>query len=153
MIEEKDYKKDENEEDEKPKHLKVFKIIGFVAVFVAVVGFSLIGVGASLMIPVLFIMGGFLGVFGLFVGITFLILGFQASIHKMNVKTARYIQNKNKEDLKNISLTQAEISKEAIKTSMKAVKEGLEEDKIYCKYCGAKIDKDSKFCSQCGKEL
>ncbi len=25
-------------------------------------------------------------------------------------------------------------------------------DKLYCKYCGKLIDKDSKFCSKCGKE-
>ena len=25
-------------------------------------------------------------------------------------------------------------------------------NKVYCKYCGAEIDADSKFCNKCGKE-
>ena len=28
-----------------------------------------------------------------------------------------------------------------------------EEEKISCKHCGEKVNKDSKFCNHCGKEL
>ena len=33
-----------------------------------------------------------------------------------------------------------------------AIKEGLSGKKSYCKHCGTQIDKDSKFCKECGKE-
>ena len=36
---------------------------------------------------------------------------------------------------------------------VKAVKEGFDEPKMFCKHCGVKIDAASKFCNQCGKEL
>ena len=36
----------------------------------------------------------------------------------------------------------------------KGIKKGLYDDnKVFCKYCGAEIDSDSKFCNRCGKEL
>lgn len=48
---------------------------------------------------------------------------------------------------------QADINKDAIKTTVHAIKEGLTKDEIkYCKHCGASIDADSKFCKSCGKE-
>ncbi len=31
--------------------------------------------------------------------------------------------------------------------------DGFTEPKIYCKHCGASIDADSNFCSNCGKEV
>ena len=59
----------------------------------------------------------------------------------------------NEEDLKNISNMEANISKDKIETTARAIKKGLtESDKMYCKHCGSLIDSDSKFCNRCGKE-
>ena len=56
-----------------------------------------------------------------------------------------------KEDLKDIVSTSAEIHKDAITSTAKAVKEGLK-DTMFCKHCGNEIDVDSKYCRFCGKE-
>ena len=47
----------------------------------------------------------------------------------------------------------ANINKDAIYIKSKAIKDGLSSSKIYCKYCGNKIDSDSKYCNYCGKKL
>ena len=55
-----------------------------------------------------------------------------------------------KEEVEEMSPTMGNAAKEIAK----GVKEGLSDDSaIYCKYCGAKLDEDSKFCSKCGKQL
>jgi hypothetical protein len=41
---------------------------------------------------------------------------------------------------------------EVVKEVFKGIKDDMTGEVIYCKHCGASIDKDSKFCSKCGKE-
>jgi len=43
-------------------------------------------------------------------------------------------------------------TKDGIKTTARAIKEGFSKDSAYCKHCGSGIDSDSKFCKKCGKE-
>jgi hypothetical protein len=93
--------------------------------------------------------GGFLFPVGIFLCALGFFLGFKSEIAKMHIQSSKYIQQENKEDLKDIANTSAEISSEAITTITKAVKEGTK-DKKFCKYCGAEIDGDSVFCSKCG---
>ena len=73
---------------------------------------------------------------------------------KLSVKTTKYIQQENKEDMTDIANTNAEIQSDAIKTIASSVKEGFssEDETKFCKHCGAKIDEDSRFCKECGKE-
>lgn len=85
------------------------------------------------------------------ISVFILIASFMPAFSKVSVKTARYIQDENKEDLKAMATTQAEISEEAIAKSAKAIKRGFQDSK-FCKYCGQEIDSDSVFCSKCGKE-
>ncbi len=69
------------------------------------------------------------------------------------VNSQNNIINQNEDTLKNIANKSAEINKGAIKTTVSAIKEGLNaQPTMFCKYCGAKIDEDSKFCKSCGKE-
>ena len=83
-----------------------------------------------------------------------LFVGFSPNIMSMNAKTVKYMQQENKEVLKDIATTSAEISEEAIVKKTKAVKKGLvSKETMYCKHCGQEIDADSKFCKKCGKEL
>ena len=89
---------------------------------------------------------------GFFIGFAGLMFGFRPELSKMTIKSAKYIQQENREDLKDLTKTSAEIASDAIKTTTKAIKEGLK-DSMYCKHCGAEIDADSKFCKSCGKEL
>ncbi len=58
----------------------------------------------------------------------------------------------NEEKLTDISNRNARIKKESVKVTARAVREGLLEESVYCKYCGKLIDVDSKFCKVCGKE-
>ena len=49
-------------------------------------------------------------------------------------------------------IRKANINKEGIEIATTAIKNGLSNNKIYCKYCGKLIDGDSKYCKVCGKE-
>ena len=95
--------------------------------------------------------GGLMATFGLFIGVSCLVMGFRPEITKMSTKSIKYIQQENKEDLKDIISTTADIASEAVTKTTTAIKQGIE-DTIFCKHCGAKIDFDSKFCNKCGKE-
>lgn len=68
------------------------------------------------------------------------------------VKMRKNILDENEDTLREMSEQEADIKKGYVKTMASAIKEGLEEDSIYCKHCGSVIDSDSKFCKKCGKE-
>lgn len=139
-------------ENKKPKHLLVLKIIGFIGLFVGIAGFIFVFIGFSNFEITKFMIGGFLGTFGIFIGVSCLTIGFRPEISKMSTKSTRYIQKENQEDLTDIANTSADISKGAITKTARAIKEGFADDKMYCKHCGELIDADSKFCNKCGKE-
>lgn len=78
---------------------------------------------------------------------------------EIGIKSKRNIMDNNEEDLRHMATMGADISKDAIRTTTSAIREGLTGDNSesgtgssYCKHCGAKIDSDSKFCKKCGKE-
>ena len=75
----------------------------------------------------------------------------QPSMKGLLPEADKYIQQENKEDLKDIISTTADIASEAVTKTATEIKQGIE-DTIFCKHCGAKIDFDSKFCKKCGKE-
>lgn len=143
----------------KPKLYSILKIIGF---SIMAVGLILLIVGLTTQSKSMGSAGWFesqSAKFGIIFGgvaclmiATFLIIcGFSPEIAKTQIKTKKYIQDENKEDLKSIVDTGVEISKDAITETVKAVKKGIKDSK-YCKHCGETIDADSKFCSKCGKE-
>lgn len=69
------------------------------------------------------------------------------------IKTRKKILDENAEDLAYMSQKEAEIKSAGVRTTAKAVKDGLtDNDTAFCKHCGVSIDGDSKFCKKCGKE-
>ena len=62
------------------------------------------------------------------------------------------ILDRNEETLKDIATRSANIAKEGVETTAGAIRNGLTEDTMFCKYCGQSIDEDSKYCQYCGKE-
>lgn len=94
--------------------------------------------------------------------LSFLALGFgillvvspklRGKIMSTQVKATKYMMDESKEDLKSIADDTADVSKDAITTTTRAIKKGFTKDTIYCKHCGSEIDSDSKFCKSCGKE-
>lgn len=71
----------------------------------------------------------------------------------ITIKSRKDILDQNEDTLKDLATRNAKIHKDAIESTIKSVKTALtESDKIYCKHCGKRIDKDSKFCKSCGKE-
>lgn len=137
--------------NKKPKHLLVLKALGFVSIAVAIAGFALAFIGFGDFEHNYFMLGGIMSTVGTFVGILCLVSGFRPEITKLSTKTAKYIQEDNKEDLTDISDNNAEIMSGAVRKTAEAVKQGLAETR-FCKYCGEKIDVDSVFCSKCGKK-
>ena len=136
---------------QQPKHLLIFKIVGIVGILLAVVGIFLSVTGFGNFDNNHFMIGGICTSVGLFVGVSCLCVGFLPEITKLHTKTAKYIQEENQDDLKEIANLSADISKEAITKTAKAVKDGFD-DCVFCKSCGKAIDSDSKFCRYCGKE-
>lgn len=135
----------------KPTHFLTLKIVGVIAICTAVFGIALTVMAFSNFESSKFIIGGLLTSFGLFIGIPCLIIGFSPEITKLNIKTAKYIQSENEEDLKDMASTSAKIASDATATLSGAVMSGIRGE-AFCKECGKKIAADSKFCRYCGKE-
>lgn len=68
------------------------------------------------------------------------------------MKSVKYMMDESKEDIESVSTDMANATKEGIKITANAIKEGFTGKSIFCKHCGSKIDEDSKFCKVCGKE-
>ena len=135
----------------KPIFFLIFKIIGVAGVAAAIYGAVLAIRGFGDFESNNFMIGGFLAVLGVFVGISCTVVGFGPEIAKMRAKTTRYIVEENKGDLTAIATNTAEIMSDAVTTTTAAVVDGMRATK-FCKHCGEKIDADSKFCPSCGKE-
>lgn len=73
---------------------------------------------------------------------------------EIGVKTAKGIIDENEDDIRHVVGKTADMSKDAITTTTRAIKKGLteEESDVYCKHCGESIDNDSTFCKACGKK-
>ena len=62
------------------------------------------------------------------------------------------ILDENEDIMSNNERRKANIKKEGIEVTVRAIKDGLTSNKIYCRYCGVSIESDSRFCKNCGKE-
>ena len=79
---------------------------------------------------------------------------FKGMMMSKQVKATKYMLDESKDDIQSISTDMADATSKGIEKTTRAIKKGLTEDeKIFCKHCGAKIDKDSTFCSKCGKKI
>ena len=136
---------------DKPKHFLIFKILGFVFLFIAGFGFYKLFTGFGDFESNNYMIGMFLLPVGIIATVAGIFVGFGPEIAKMKARNAKYIQQEIKGDLTDIANTNAEINSGAITTTTQAVKKGLSDNK-FCKYCGAEIDADSVFCNKCGKE-
>lgn len=68
------------------------------------------------------------------------------------VNSSKSILDQNEDTLKDMSTRTANIGKEGIEITTRAIKNGLTKGSMFCKHCGQSIDKDSKYCQYCGKE-
>ena len=136
----------------KPFIFMVFKLVGFIGVIIFVIGAIKLFTGFGDFENNNFMIGSFMMPIGLFLSVFGFVQGFKPEITKQTLKTTKYIQEENKDELQQIITKNAEIHSEAITNTAKAVKSGLNET-MYCKYCGEKIDIDSQFCKHCGNKL
>lgn len=142
-------------EQKEPRHLLVFRILGFLLLFG---GITLVILGAVVFREEWGFHGETIinsklftpGMFASFLSVPALLVGFSAKIAKASIASEKYIQQSTKEDLKDIADTSANITSDAVTTTVKAVKKGIKDTK-YCSECGAEIEADSKFCRHCGK--
>ena len=136
----------------KPHIFLIYKIIGLVGVAIFVFGIIKLINGFGNFEDNSYIIGMFMLPIGLFLGVSGLVMGFRPQITKHTIKTANYIQEKNKEELQEMMSRAARINSEAVTISAQAVAKGLSET-MYCKYCGEKIDSNSQFCKYCGQKV
>jgi hypothetical protein len=137
--------------NKKPKHFLLFKILGFLGVAAGIFGAILSISNFGNFDNNYFMIGGFISTAGLFIGISCLVIGFSPEISSMSVKSAKYIQQETKDDLKDIADSSADIAANAVSRLASAAKDGISPQKKYCKHCGTLIDADSKYCNRCGK--
>lgn len=76
----------------------------------------------------------------------------RAKFMNYQLKSSKYVMDENEELLKELNKKGANISREGIKISASAVKEGFSQDTCYCSSCGKSIDANSRFCKYCGEE-
>ena len=138
----------------KPIVFLIFKILGILLLGIGIFAVILMVRGFGDFESNNFMIGTLIFPFGIGGGIACTAIGFRPEISKMSIKTARYIQEENKEDLTAVATSTAELVSEATATIAgevaSAVSEATQADKKFCKHCGASIDRDSKFCSDCG---
>ena len=136
----------------RPRHFWIFKIIGVIGAVATVTGIVLTVAGFGDFESNNFMIGGFVAVIGVMMTALGIAIGFGPEIAKSRAKTLRYIQEENKDDLTAIVNNSAEIMSDAVSKTANAIANGVQKT-MFCKHCGARIDADSTFCSQCGKEL
>ena len=71
----------------KPKYFIVFKIVGFIGIILAITGFVLACKGFDDFESNNFMIGALLVTFGLFIGVSCLVMGFRPEITKMSTKS------------------------------------------------------------------
>lgn len=71
----------------------------------------------------------------------------------VSVNIRKNVLDANEDVMRDMATREANINKEAVETTARAIRDGFVGDSVYCKHCGSKIDSDSKFCKKCGKEL
>ncbi len=90
---------------------------------------------------------------GIFVVVLFIIIFTVISIFspklrgKMlsrQVKAVKYMYDEVEDDLMDLSVS--------ARDNLKTFKKTFNDDKTYCKHCGAPIDDDSIYCKKCGKK-
>ena len=136
----------------KPIFYLIFKIIGLIGIVIFIFGLIKLVTGFGDFESNDYLIGMFMMPIGVFVSVSGLITGFKPEITKLSIKSAKFIQQQNKEELQHLVNTSAEISAEAVTATAQAISEGLRKT-IYCKYCGKEVDADSQFCKHCGKNL
>ena len=136
----------------RPRHFWIFKIIGVIGAVATVTGIVLTVAGFGDFESNNFMIGSFVAVIGVMMTALGIAIGFGPEIAKARAKTLRYIQEENKDDLTAIANNSAEITSDAVSKTANAIANGVQKT-MFCKHCGARIDADSTFCSQCGKEL
>lgn len=136
----------------KPGFYLLFKLLSVVCLGVLVLAIVLLVKGFDDFESNNYLIGMLLMPFSIMGTVACGIFGFQPEIVKLRTRSAKYIQEENKDDLKDIATTGAQIQSEAVTTTARAVSEGLA-GKKYCKHCGKPIDADSQFCCECGGEV
>lgn len=70
----------------------------------------------------------------------------------VSINSRKNILDANEDTLRDMATRSANINKEGIEITARAIKDGLTGTSIFCKHCRKTIDEDSKFCKFCGKE-
>ena len=88
------------------------------------------------------------GCFILVLSVPCFVMGYAPKINKIAIKTAKYVQQENYDDLTDIATASAEITKDAVTITAKAIRDGVSDTK-YCKHCGAPANPHKEKCDYC----
>ena len=90
----------------------------------------------------------FIAIVFILVIVTMISPKFRGKMMSKQIKAAKYMMDESKDDIRNISTNMADATKDGVEITTRAIKD----ERVYCKHCGSLIDKDSKFCKNCGGE-
>ncbi|MGB4984472.1 MAG: zinc ribbon domain-containing protein [Erysipelotrichaceae bacterium] len=107
-------------------------------------GFFMIGELLFFVVPIFIVV-----VFGIVI-LSAISPKFNGYLQSRQIKARKYASQMSKEDIKDIADINVDAKKESITKVASAIKEGFEEEKMFCKHCGEKIDTDSVYCNKCG---
>ena len=134
---------DNNSKENKVKHEKTKKVIKIVGPIILVLGIIslIVGIVISFQGEMSFIWLPIVSMVAIFIGSTLTIFGYRREM-------ARYAKNE--------SVPVINEASEDFKPTFKNIAEAFKDDSSSnhrCPYCGHDVDENSKFCSNCGKQL
>ena len=163
--------------EKKTQKPKIFLILRIIAVILMVVGSVLLIKGINYDVPAMGESGwfdargaqtGFIagGTMCIFFSVPLIVGSFTPEIRKMSVRTAKYLQEETKDDVKDMVDTNMDITRDARQENIDMMADGFsramgnDQPKSttsrktkYCSNCGGKISATSKFCEHCGTKV
>jgi hypothetical protein len=124
----------------KPYAFIILRIVGICFLAIALFGIVLAIIGFGDFETNRFMIGALMTVFGLFIGVSCTVMGFLPEISKTTVQTQKYIQSENKDDLKEIADTQAEINANAVTTLARAAADGFSGKQTLVAFAASRTD-------------
>ncbi len=134
-------------DSQKPKVKKTLKTLALVGVALIIIGIVLIVMSTTTAMSII-------GFVLIYLGTVAILGGFIPKIERFKMQVREHIQEENKGTLTSIANTSADINSEAAGKVAKSMHNEISKQPAkFCKHCGAPVEPNQKFCSNCGNAL
>ncbi len=163
--------------ENKTQKPKIFLILRIIAIVLLITGIVLLVKSFNHDVPAMGESGWFEaestqagfrfgGITCIFISLPVFCWSFIPDIRKMSIRTAKYLQQETKDDIKDILDTNMDITRDARQETVDMLADGISKTRgnntetttatkktKYCSNCGGKISATSKFCEHCGTKI